>query len=68
MWAQFKSLNVEVMPVASLDGFQVLKDHLLLFRLPRDDSPLGFHTYDELPPIRAKRLERVLALGEGGKK
>lgn len=43
---------------------EVLKDHLLLFRLPRDDSESGFDTYDQLPPIRAKRLQEVLRLGE----
>lgn len=39
---------------------QVLKTHLLLFRLPRQHSELGFDMYDQLPPIRAKRLKRVL--------
>ncbi|XP_047193529.1 RNA polymerase II-associated protein 1 isoform X2 [Scophthalmus maximus] len=38
----------------------VLKNHLLLFRLPRQHSEFGFDTYDQLPPIRAKRLESVL--------
>ncbi|CAL8290542.1 unnamed protein product [Gadus morhua 'NCC'] len=39
---------------------QVLKDHLLLFRGPQQDSALGFHTYQQLPPDRAQRLERAL--------
>lgn len=43
---------------------EVLKDHLLLFRLPREDSELGFDTYNQLPPVRAKHLEGVLRLGE----
>lgn len=42
----------------------MLKDHLLLFRLPREDSELGFDTYNQLPPIRAKHLEGVVRLGE----
>lgn len=42
--------------------FQVLRSHLLLFRLPQQHSELGFDTYDQLPPIRAKRLESVLKL------
>nr|XP_020496381.1 RNA polymerase II-associated protein 1 isoform X1 [Labrus bergylta]XP_020496382.1 RNA polymerase II-associated protein 1 isoform X1 [Labrus bergylta] len=41
---------------------EVLKNHLLLFRLPQRHSELGFDTYDQLPPIRAKRLESVLRL------
>uniref|UniRef100_UPI0037E7ED4C RNA polymerase II-associated protein 1 n=1 Tax=Semicossyphus pulcher TaxID=241346 RepID=UPI0037E7ED4C len=39
---------------------EALRNHLLLFRLPQRHSELGFDTYDQLPPIRAKRLESVL--------
>ncbi|XP_029900757.1 RNA polymerase II-associated protein 1 isoform X2 [Myripristis murdjan] len=39
---------------------EVLRSHLLLFRLPQQRSELGFDTYEQLPPIRAKRLESVL--------
>uniref|UniRef100_A0A673Z478 RNA polymerase II associated protein 1 n=1 Tax=Salmo trutta TaxID=8032 RepID=A0A673Z478_SALTR len=39
---------------------QVLRSHLLLFRLPQKDAELGFNTYDQLPPIRQRRLESVL--------
>lgn len=46
----------------SLSHFQVLKNHLLLFRLPRKHSEFGFDMYEQLPPIRAKRLESVLKL------
>ncbi|XP_076021736.1 RNA polymerase II-associated protein 1 isoform X2 [Genypterus blacodes] len=45
---------------------EVLRSHLLLFRLPQQHSDMGFNTYDELPPIRAKRLERVLGVRENG--
>uniref|UniRef100_A0A3B4ZRD7 RNA polymerase II associated protein 1 n=1 Tax=Stegastes partitus TaxID=144197 RepID=A0A3B4ZRD7_9TELE len=45
---------------------EVLKNHLLLFRLPQRHSALGFDTYDQLPPIRAKRLASVLGLQTGG--
>uniref|UniRef100_A0A673Z4D2 RNA polymerase II associated protein 1 n=1 Tax=Salmo trutta TaxID=8032 RepID=A0A673Z4D2_SALTR len=38
----------------------VLRSHLLLFRLPQKDAELGFNTYDQLPPIRQRRLESVL--------
>lgn len=41
---------------------EVLKNHLLLFRLPRKHSEFGFDMYEQLPPIRAKRLESVLKL------
>ncbi|XP_051240577.1 RNA polymerase II-associated protein 1 isoform X2 [Dicentrarchus labrax] len=41
---------------------EVLRNHLLLFRLPQQHSEFGFDMYDQLPPIRAKRLERVLRL------
>lgn len=43
---------------------QVLKTHLLLFRLPQQHSEFGFNMYDQLPPIRAKRLESVLQTQE----
>ncbi|XP_035608488.1 RNA polymerase II-associated protein 1 [Oncorhynchus keta] len=39
---------------------EVLRSHLLLFRLPQKDAELGFNTYDQLPPIRQRRLESVL--------
>uniref|UniRef100_A0A673LSK4 RNA polymerase II-associated protein 1-like n=1 Tax=Sinocyclocheilus rhinocerous TaxID=307959 RepID=A0A673LSK4_9TELE len=38
----------------------VLKNHLLLFRLPQQNSELGFSTYEQLPPIRARRLESIV--------
>ncbi|KAF7201753.1 RNA polymerase II-associated protein 1 isoform X2 [Nothobranchius furzeri] len=41
---------------------EVLRNHLLLFRLPQQHLQLGFDTYEQLPPIRAKRLEIVLRL------
>ncbi|XP_042074100.1 RNA polymerase II-associated protein 1-like [Haplochromis burtoni] len=43
---------------------EVLRSHLLLFRLPQHHLQLGFDMYEQLPPIRAKRLERVLGLQE----
>lgn len=39
---------------------EVLKKHLLLFRVPQQESPCGFELYEQLPPIRARRLEQVL--------
>ncbi|XP_020569360.1 RNA polymerase II-associated protein 1 isoform X1 [Oryzias latipes] len=42
---------------------EVLRNHLLLFRLPQPHTQLGFDTYAELPPIRAKRLESVCKAG-----
>ncbi|XP_041668560.1 RNA polymerase II-associated protein 1 [Cheilinus undulatus] len=45
---------------------EVLRMHLLLFRLPQCHSELGFDVYDELPPIRAKRLESILKLQDSG--
>lgn len=44
---------------------EVLRSHLLLFRLPQHHLQLGFDMYEQLPPIRAKRLERVLGLQDG---
>ncbi|CAB1335008.1 unnamed protein product [Coregonus sp. 'balchen'] len=43
---------------------EVLRSHLLLFRLPQKDSELGFNTYGQLPPIRQRRLESVLGTQE----
>lgn len=48
----------------SFSHFQVLRSHLLLFRLPQHHLQLSFDMYEQLPPIRAKRLERVLGLQE----
>ncbi|XP_045917703.1 RNA polymerase II-associated protein 1 isoform X2 [Micropterus dolomieu] len=45
---------------------EVLRSHLLHFRLPRQHSEFGFDMYDQLPPIRAKRLESVLRLQDSG--
>uniref|UniRef100_A0A8C1DIK4 RNA polymerase II associated protein 1 n=1 Tax=Cyprinus carpio carpio TaxID=630221 RepID=A0A8C1DIK4_CYPCA len=39
---------------------EVLKNHLLLFRLPQQNLELGFSTYEQLPPIRARRLESIV--------
>ncbi|CAJ1073547.1 RNA polymerase II-associated protein 1 [Xyrichtys novacula] len=41
---------------------EVLRNHLLLFRLPQRHTELGFDMFDQLPPIRAKRLEKVLQM------
>lgn len=41
---------------------QVLKNHLLLFQLPQQNSELGFSTYEQLPPIRARRLESIVGI------
>ncbi|KAM6973072.1 RNA polymerase II-associated protein 1 [Aplochiton taeniatus] len=43
---------------------KVLRSHLLLFRLPQQHSELGFDTYEQLPPIRARCLESVLGTQE----
>lgn len=45
---------------------EVLRNHLLLFRLPQQHLEFGFDTYDQLPPIRAKRLESVIRLRDSG--
>uniref|UniRef100_A0A671N8Y1 RNA polymerase II-associated protein 1-like n=1 Tax=Sinocyclocheilus anshuiensis TaxID=1608454 RepID=A0A671N8Y1_9TELE len=39
---------------------KVLKNHLLLFQLPQQNSELGFSIYEQLPPIRARRLESIV--------
>lgn len=44
---------------------EILKNHLLLFRMPQQHSESGFDTYEQLPPFRAKRLESVLGLQDG---
>ncbi|XP_069574258.1 RNA polymerase II-associated protein 1 [Brachyistius frenatus] len=44
---------------------EVLRNHLLLFRVPQQHLQLGFETYEQLPPIRAKRLGSVLGLQDG---
>uniref|UniRef100_A0A3B5LH26 RNA polymerase II associated protein 1 n=1 Tax=Xiphophorus couchianus TaxID=32473 RepID=A0A3B5LH26_9TELE len=41
---------------------EVLKNHLLLFRLTQQHLQLGFDMYEQLPAVRAKRLETVLGL------
>ncbi|XP_068615577.1 RNA polymerase II-associated protein 1-like [Brachionichthys hirsutus] len=45
---------------------EVLRNHLLLFRLPQQHSEFGFDVYDQLPPIRAKRLESILRQRDSG--
>ncbi|XP_037833721.1 RNA polymerase II-associated protein 1 isoform X2 [Kryptolebias marmoratus] len=45
---------------------EVLRKRLLFFRLPQRHLQLGFDTYEQLPPVRAKRLERVLGLQDCG--
>ncbi|XP_060117365.1 RNA polymerase II-associated protein 1 [Heteronotia binoei] len=35
---------------------EVLKRHLLYYKLPNKDSPVGFDLYEQLPPIRLKHL------------
>ncbi|XP_061699391.1 RNA polymerase II-associated protein 1 [Syngnathoides biaculeatus] len=45
---------------------EVLKKHLLLFRLPKQDCQLGFDMYNELPSIRAKYLETIMGPQKGG--
>lgn len=42
---------------------EVLKNHLLLFRLPQQNSELGFSTYEQLPSIRARRLDSIVGTG-----
>ncbi|XP_030641630.1 RNA polymerase II-associated protein 1 [Chanos chanos] len=44
---------------------EVLRNHLLFFRLPEQNSELGFLTYEQLPSIRSRRLESVLGTVEG---
>ncbi|TSN67143.1 RNA polymerase II-associated protein 1 [Bagarius yarrelli] len=44
---------------------EVLRSHLLLFRLPHQNSELGFSTYEQLTPIRACRLQNVIKIKEG---
>ncbi|MCJ8737002.1 hypothetical protein PDJAM_G00018760 [Pangasius djambal] len=44
---------------------EVLRSHLLLFRQPQQLSELGFSTYEQLPPIRACRLQSVIETKEG---
>lgn len=39
---------------------EVLKKHLLYYKLPDVESAVGFQMYEELPPIRCKQLESVL--------
>lgn len=44
---------------------EVLRAHLLLYKLPQQQSELGFLTYERLPPLRARWLEKELGLEEG---
>ncbi|XP_074853131.1 RNA polymerase II-associated protein 1 isoform X2 [Carettochelys insculpta] len=39
---------------------EVLKKHLLYYKLPNTESPMGFDLYKQLPPIRLKYLETVI--------
>ncbi|CAH2328960.1 RNA polymerase II-associated 1 isoform X1 [Pelobates cultripes] len=39
---------------------EVLKHHLLFYKQPSSDGPLGFILYDQLPSIRQKYLETVM--------
>uniref|UniRef100_A0A8D0G6W3 RNA polymerase II associated protein 1 n=1 Tax=Sphenodon punctatus TaxID=8508 RepID=A0A8D0G6W3_SPHPU len=38
---------------------EVLKKHLLYYKLPNSECPLGFELYEQLPPIRQKYLQLV---------
>ncbi|KAJ6667270.1 hypothetical protein lerEdw1_017248 [Lerista edwardsae] len=38
---------------------EVLKRHLLYYKLPNQESPVGFDLYDQLPPIRLNYLHAV---------
>lgn len=58
-------LTYERCAVPILSFLQILKNHLLLFRMPQQHSESGFDTYEQLPPFRAKRLESVLGLQDG---
>ncbi|KAK5857440.1 hypothetical protein PBY51_010688 [Eleginops maclovinus] len=44
---------------------EVLRKHLLLFRLPQQNSEFGFDMFEQLPPMRAKRLESIVKLQDG---
>ncbi|KAL2099098.1 hypothetical protein ACEWY4_005578 [Coilia grayii] len=44
---------------------EVLRAHLLLYKLPRQQSELGFLTHEQLPPLQARWLEKELGLEEG---
>ncbi|XP_062379235.1 RNA polymerase II-associated protein 1 [Sardina pilchardus] len=44
---------------------EVLRAHLLHYKLPQQQSELGFLTYERLPPLRARWLEKQLGLEEG---
>ncbi|XP_066550491.1 RNA polymerase II-associated protein 1 [Amia ocellicauda] len=44
---------------------EMLKDHLLLFKQPSAERDLGFELYEQLPAIRARRLDSVLKREEG---
>ncbi|XP_072545806.1 RNA polymerase II-associated protein 1 [Salminus brasiliensis] len=43
---------------------EVLRSHLLLYRLPQQHNQLGFTVYEQLPPLRACRLHTVAGTGE----
>ncbi|XP_056122321.1 RNA polymerase II-associated protein 1 [Rhinichthys klamathensis goyatoka] len=47
---------------------EVLKNHLLLFWQPQQNSELGFSTYEQLPSIRARRLESIVGTVQKGEK
>ncbi|XP_035388775.1 RNA polymerase II-associated protein 1 isoform X2 [Electrophorus electricus] len=44
---------------------EVLRNHLLLFRLPEQHNPLGFSTYEQLPAVRARWLHSIAGPEEG---
>ncbi|GCB69155.1 hypothetical protein scyTo_0013927 [Scyliorhinus torazame] len=39
---------------------EVLRRHLLHFKLPNQESPCGFDMYEELPPMRRRWIQKVL--------
>uniref|UniRef100_UPI00398EF54A RNA polymerase II-associated protein 1 isoform X2 n=1 Tax=Pristiophorus japonicus TaxID=55135 RepID=UPI00398EF54A len=39
---------------------ETLRRHLLHFKLPNMESPVGFDMYEELPPMRHRRMQKVL--------
>nr|XP_033807986.1 RNA polymerase II-associated protein 1 isoform X2 [Geotrypetes seraphini]XP_033807987.1 RNA polymerase II-associated protein 1 isoform X2 [Geotrypetes seraphini] len=44
---------------------EVLKKHLIFYKLPNTDNPLGFEVYEQLPPLRQQYLDIVTELQPG---
>ncbi|XP_048188637.1 RNA polymerase II-associated protein 1 [Perognathus longimembris pacificus] len=58
---EVKAAQRTMLRKTSLLAEEVLRQHLLYYKLPDPSLPRGFELYSELPPLRQQHLERLTA-------